>query len=73
MHRVFPSSCKKLGLITSQDTIDWWTKQNPEALKQFMKDQIDLSDAIDKLSKKDKRNLVEINKLNIKNNSICFL
>lgn len=47
---ISPSSCKKLGLITSQYTIDWWTKQNPEALKQFMKDQIDLSDAIDKLN-----------------------
>lgn len=42
------ASCKEAGLHISRETVEWWSKQNPEALKELRKDNISLTDALDK-------------------------
>ena len=37
------ASCKAAGLHISKDTVEWWSKQNPAALKELRKDNISLS------------------------------
>jgi len=41
-------SCKNYGLHFSKDTIEWWMKQNKEALKALTIDCISLDDALTK-------------------------
>lgn len=38
--------CKRLGLHFSQDTLRWWSQQNPEALKMLLQDNLPLHDAL---------------------------
>ena len=47
---ICPKSSKNFGMIVSSDTIDWWKKQKPEALKTFMENQVDICDALDQLN-----------------------
>jgi len=42
-----PASSKALGLHISKDTLNWWKKQKPEALKSWMHSRINLPDALD--------------------------
>ena len=42
------ASCKAAGLHISKDTVEWWSKQNPAALKELRKDNISLSEALDR-------------------------
>lgn len=43
--------CKKLGLHFSQDTLAWWSKQNPAALKMLVKNNKPLAEALTEYSK----------------------
>jgi hypothetical protein len=43
--------CKKQGLHFSQDTLNWWSKQNPAALKMLVKDTKPLKEALTAYSK----------------------
>lgn len=42
-----PREGKELGLHISNDTIGWWRKQKPEAVKAWMNSPIGLSEALD--------------------------
>ena len=41
-------TCKDVGLHISKDTVEWWSKQNKEALKALTKNTITLEEALDK-------------------------
>lgn len=41
------ASCKAKGLHISKDTVAWWQKQKPEALKALMIDPVDIEDALE--------------------------
>lgn len=43
--------CKKNGLDFSKDTLEWWSKQNPEALKALVKNTQPLKEALTQYSK----------------------
>lgn len=43
--------CKRLGLVLSQDTVDWWSRQNPDALKELTRKTIPLKMALTNFSK----------------------
>lgn len=43
--------CKKLGLDFSKDTLEWWSKQNPAALKMLVKNTLPLAKALTNYSK----------------------
>jgi exodeoxyribonuclease VIII len=43
--------CKRLGLDFSKDTLEWWKKQNPEALKALIKKTVPLEEAVTEFSK----------------------
>lgn len=43
-----PHSCKELGMSITQDTIDWWKKQKPEAMAAWRKDGVSPQEAADK-------------------------
>lgn len=43
--------CKALGLDISPETVAWWSKQNPAALKMLMKDNVKLRPALTQYSK----------------------
>lgn len=43
-------NCVDLGLHIDQETVKWWNKQNPEAVKAFLKDPIPLKDALERFS-----------------------
>lgn len=45
-----PRSSKALGLDISVDTLDWWKKQRPEAVKMWQHSQIDIFTALDQFS-----------------------
>lgn len=45
-----PRSSKNFGLHISQDTLDWWRKQNPEAVNAWQHSQIGLEDGLDQFS-----------------------
>lgn len=47
---VDPVSCKNLGLHFSKDTVAWWKEQNKEALKELLKNNIPLHDALEAFS-----------------------
>lgn len=46
-------SCDRLGLVTSNDTIEWWSKQSKEAQEEAfsMEGRIDIVDAVNQLYK----------------------
>jgi hypothetical protein len=39
-------SAKSVGLITDQETVDWWKTQSKEAIRSWMNDAIDIHDAL---------------------------
>ena len=43
-------SCKEVGLHISKDTITWWSQQNKKALTELTKDNIMLSDALNRFA-----------------------
>ena len=43
---VSPASCKAAGLTFSEDTINWWKQQSPEAQKALRINNIELTDAL---------------------------
>jgi DNA polymerase III alpha subunit (gram-positive type) len=45
-----PKSSKNYGMIVDPETVRWWTEQNPIALKEFMKNQISIDDALDQFT-----------------------
>ena len=47
---VCPESCKRLGMTTSQETIDWWNQQGEDAKKRLEDNKIDIADALKKLN-----------------------
>ena len=42
------SSCKEAGMHISKATVEWWSKQNKEALKELTRNNISLQEALDK-------------------------
>lgn len=42
-----PKSCKQYGLHVDPETIEWWKKQSPSAIKAFMTNQQPLDTALD--------------------------
>lgn len=45
-----PKTCKQYGLHVDPDTIAWWKKQSPEAIRSFMSNQLPLDVALDAFS-----------------------
>lgn len=43
---VEPTTCKDVGLHFDKNTIEWWTKQTPEARKSWQENPIPLTDAL---------------------------
>ena len=41
-------SCKDAGMHISKATVEWWSKQNKEALKELTRNNISLQEALDK-------------------------
>lgn len=39
-------SCKEIGLNIQKETVEWWSKQNPEALAELRKNNISIQDAL---------------------------
>jgi exodeoxyribonuclease VIII len=39
-------SCKELGLNIQKETVEWWSRQNPEALAELRKNNIDIKEAL---------------------------
>lgn len=46
---VNPHQCKELGMSITQDTIDWWKKQKPEAMAAWRKEGVSPKEASEKL------------------------
>lgn len=51
--RVDLDSCDRIGLVTSDSTIEWWSKQSPEAQEEAfgVEDRIDIVDAMNQFYK----------------------
>jgi hypothetical protein len=51
--RVDLDSCDRIGLVTNDDTIEWWSKQDPAAQEEAFseQDRIDIVDAFEQLYK----------------------
>lgn len=41
-------TCKEVGLHIDMDTVEWWSKQNKEALRELRRNNITLIEALDK-------------------------
>ena len=44
---ISPKSCKEYGLHVNPDTVEWWKKQSPEAIKSWLHSPISLPDALE--------------------------